>query len=260
MADLQDINYSREATISCIRDYYQFLTQMYLPESAILEPPALGWSNITKESWQAFGKTDEVIELLRHLPYIHEPSDNGQHMQSAAHCHFSDYRSPGWATYLGQNKGQDIKTMTEGRYSDEVPDHVIGLTVGGRDNVVFLLDTHAGIVHWVDCPDRMRPSREPVDEDNFPDDDWRFWSPAWAVAEFFEVLKDQFRDLNFVPLNEQNVTDTYTIFAEEEQGVISLVQDVYREHGWPNLDAYRKEECMRAVRKALKQHYPRFTD
>lgn len=41
MFDLEDITYSREGTISAIRDYYQFLTKMYLPESAILEPPAL---------------------------------------------------------------------------------------------------------------------------------------------------------------------------------------------------------------------------
>jgi len=39
MPELSDIAYSRDATIAAFRDYYQFLTKMYLKESDVIEPP-----------------------------------------------------------------------------------------------------------------------------------------------------------------------------------------------------------------------------
>lgn len=155
-----------------------------------------------------------------------------------------------------------MKVVTEGPFADAVPGRVFGLTAGGRGNAVFLLDTHADVVHWADCPDRLRlsPSRDPVDETSFPDDDWRLWSPTWAVVDFFAVLKGQFRALRFVPLGERRVVDTYAVFAGDEQGMIPLLQSIYREHGWPDLEMYKKEECLKAVRDALTQRYPRFVD
>jgi hypothetical protein len=35
-----------------------------------------------------------------------------------------------------------------------------------------------------------------------------------------------------------------------------MLQGIYREHGWPNLDVYDKKECLKAVQKALEEHYP----
>lgn len=43
---------------------------MYLPKSFVVEPPESGWPNITTESMDGFGKTDEVVSLLRYLPYM----------------------------------------------------------------------------------------------------------------------------------------------------------------------------------------------
>jgi len=39
MSKVDEIAYSREATISAVRDYYQFLNDMYLDDSEIIEPP-----------------------------------------------------------------------------------------------------------------------------------------------------------------------------------------------------------------------------
>ena len=46
-----------------------------------------------------------------------------------------------------------------------------------------------------------------------------------------------------------------TSFTEAE-GIIDLLKGVYREHGWPDLDRYRKSECLKAVRRALEEKYP----
>jgi hypothetical protein len=42
MHELSEIVYSRDATVAAFRDYYLFLTKMYLNESDIMEPPEEG--------------------------------------------------------------------------------------------------------------------------------------------------------------------------------------------------------------------------
>ncbi|KAF3770636.1 hypothetical protein M406DRAFT_224494, partial [Cryphonectria parasitica EP155] len=61
-----------EHLVAPFRDYYTFLTTLYLPEAALKHPPKGGWPNITRETCSGFGKTDMVIDVLRHLPYIEE--------------------------------------------------------------------------------------------------------------------------------------------------------------------------------------------
>lgn len=68
--DLRRIAYSRQGTIAAITRYYKFLIDMYMDSDVVEYPPETGWPEITPATMQAIGKTDEVIELLRHLPYI----------------------------------------------------------------------------------------------------------------------------------------------------------------------------------------------
>jgi len=35
------------------------------------------------------------------------------------------------------------------------------------------------------------------------------------------------------------------------EGAVPMLQDIYRQHGWPDLAAYWKPEGLEAVRKAL---------
>jgi hypothetical protein len=67
--DLCDITFSREATVAAFTDYYAFLSAMYLDSTVIQEPPQGGWPDITTEKMRALGKPDEVMALLRRLPY-----------------------------------------------------------------------------------------------------------------------------------------------------------------------------------------------
>lgn len=65
---LKDISYDRQATITAFRDYYHFLTALYLHQSEVVEPPQRGWPAITAENMQGVQKSAEVVELLRYLP------------------------------------------------------------------------------------------------------------------------------------------------------------------------------------------------
>ncbi|KAI4665854.1 uncharacterized protein J4E78_003319 [Alternaria triticimaculans] len=266
MPALEDIIYSREACIAAVRDYYQFLTRMYMDESVIIEPPKEGWPSVTPDSMRGLNKTDEVISLLQHLPYIRGSGSSFENPQAAPWCAFSDWQRDLGRVLQGGVKGETLKLCSEGAsFTDEVPAHVIGLTTGGRDNADFLLDTELGVVYWIECPYEIRhnSSREPIEDDPYdyaPDNEaqWRAESECWAIADFFGMLKDQFRQLSFIPIGPKSVIDIYATLGPEDNGLVTMLQKVYREHGWPDVTRYRKTECLAAVQAALKEHYPHF--
>jgi hypothetical protein len=263
MPTMENITFSHEACISAIRGYYKFLTELYLDETFVVEPPVDGWPTITTDNFKDLGKTNEIIFLLRHLPYIRKPVEPDD-PQAAPWCYFADWSKDGQHLIDGKATAEDLRVMSEPPgYSEEMPAHVIGLTSGGRENPSFLLDVEQGAIYWYECPGEIvsNPSREQVQgEDPYgyaPDNEaeWRSDSACWAVEDFFEVLKDQFRQLMFLPTSSRRVIDVYTRLGSHE-GKKSLLQRIYQEHGWPDLDRYDKRNCLAAVQKALDEHYP----
>ncbi|KAK4225345.1 hypothetical protein QBC38DRAFT_501402 [Podospora fimiseda] len=240
--------YSEDAVVDAIRDFYQFLTNIFLDEPVITESPLSGWPDITVEAVKVLGKTEEVAHLLRRLPQFLTPR-------------YFDGR-------VRYPKRDGIILFTEGHeyISDYVPEHLVGLTSsggGGYAGTMFLLDTKLGIVHWVECPGTIkydknikqqrvcddgspflfstgseseaeereeRDDAEDVEEedeegeeqhDGCDEDEeegeWEeTWSDkvneawgneacGWLVTDFFGVLKDQYRALNFIPCSAYKV-------------------------------------------------------
>lgn len=185
------------------------------------------------------GKTDQVISLLRHLPYIRSSSDC---TEGAPGCRFADWRNIAHRVALGQLPAEDVKITAGGGLPGSLSPHVVGLTDGGFHNPVFLLDTELGIIYWDDCHSdiKMNPSREPIISDEYDEADdieiinWRLNSVAWAILDFFEILKDQFRQLNYVPISPRKVRYADGIeqmsTAQGKEGM-PTVQAVYRAHG-----------------------------
>lgn len=269
MPELDQVTYSRDACITAIRDYYEFLTQMYLNPSQVISPPDGGWPSIANPApgvLEGLGKTDDVISLLAHLPYIANPGDWNNDAHGAAECVLADWQGL-FLDLASRSESDAVRVTTEGYCSEDVPAHVIGLTSGGRDNPKLLLDTRLGIIHWPDCPYAVRldPSREEIS--NSPDDyspenevDWRCDAPAWAIADFFELFKDQFRKLDWIPTSPRTVFDGHRQCGLDEKGMKSMLSDIYREHGWCDPARYRKDDCLAAVRKALEERYPSSVD
>lgn len=89
---------------------------------------------------------------------------------------------------------------------------------------------------------------------------WRNESPAWAITDFFELLKTQYRNLKWIPINARQVIDINAYYEASEDGMIPMLQGIFREHGWASeqIGIYRKRECLEAVKTALEEHYPTF--
>ncbi|KAF3049743.1 hypothetical protein E8E11_004209 [Didymella keratinophila] len=90
-------------------------------------------------------------------------------------------------------------------------------------------------------------------------DEEQDWGPSWPVKDFFEMLKNQFRDLNLVPKNDHQIIDVWTTTHPEgdpiPSGIPELLQTVYRKHGWPDLQVYNKELCLKEVESVLMANF-----
>jgi hypothetical protein len=263
MPRISEVNYSHEATIEAIRDCFNCLTKMDVSESYLQGPPKEGWPNITKANFARLGKTDEVIELLPHIPYIWETCGDDR-TEIVPECHVADYNSTRWLTRWLDNIQtggiEGLKVTTEADACETSPAHVVGLCSGGRDSTHFLLDTKLGVVYWISCTKvaEDHPCREQITDNIWdylsPEEQDKRYYPAWVVVDFFEVLKDQFRTLQFVPYSRYTLMDTGTGYDSDGKATLAMLQGIFWEHGWPDLEVYNKKKCLKAVKKELKEN------
>jgi hypothetical protein len=172
-----------------------------------------------------------------------------------------------------------VPNLTQGGW-EHIPAHVIGF--GGLSDYHIFLDTRLGVIYFPggqgnrNCcspgPTRVagragepfKPIRDYPDS-YAPEEESEWRADGWAITEFFEVLKYHFRVLNYVPMNRQNIEEHF----EDPPGsgnwqhnmpelaeAMLRVREIYTEHGWPDLTQYRKNECIMAVEKLMKEHYP----
>jgi hypothetical protein len=131
MASISEISYSRSVCIAAVRDYYAILTRMYVKESDIIEPPQGGWPAVTAQNLQGLGKSDEMIALLRHFPYIRLHDHQGDDLEGAPKCYFADWQAFASHISLHPEFAVTARVMSEVVDIDNVPPHVIGLAAGG---------------------------------------------------------------------------------------------------------------------------------
>ncbi|WYZ35796.1 hypothetical protein EsH8_X_000443 [Colletotrichum jinshuiense] len=86
--------------------------------------------------------------------------------------------------------------------------------------------------------------------------EWRAEYPAWTVADFFEILKDWFRRLNFVPVSSGSVLDVYRRLDAEEEAVVYEVEVSTGSTAGKIWRASAKIVCLAAVRRALGKQHP----
>lgn len=262
--------YSEATTIAAIRSYFQFLTKLYLPVAAIKQPPPTGWPEITSEAFIPLNKNETVVSLLAHLPYLSKDHCDFQDMDeievAAGRCQFADWRSqiPSNDNSNAEDIRREVGLVTEGHVWEHVPSHVFGLTIGGRDKSVMLLDTRRGVVYWIDAPGDLVEHYESRSDELAPtkvepgDEAWEFAADAsmWSIEGFFEMLKEDFRAMRMVPVRDCQVLDVYTQYIGIEE-LVPMVQAVFRAHGWPeNEDGFDKDACLAEVQRVVEEAFP----
>jgi hypothetical protein len=138
-------SYNREEIIATLTDFYEFLSKLpWLESRDILYPPEGGWPNITKENFAFLGKNEEVIALLRHLPYIRM---DGKDQYVLAYSTFPcDYRRDYFQSPAFEKDNTPWEMPeTGGRF--EFPSWVVPLTYGKSHGDYLMLDTTDGGFH-----------------------------------------------------------------------------------------------------------------
>ncbi|KAG4430367.1 hypothetical protein IFR05_014152 [Cadophora sp. M221] len=194
MLEVDDIAYSREATIGAVRDYYRFLARHFEAVSTRLRE--VGRSHFITPRCALHSRNS-------HIPAWNNPP------QGSPGCYWADWQKLAADGAEAANAGEDmgefgenLKGMSE-LWLEDVPDHVVGLTFGDSYNAhTFLLDTKFGVVHWPDScggvhhqanVDNDPSFIEPVwgvDEHAPENEEWRSSSPAWPIPDFFQTSKE----------------------------------------------------------------------
>ena len=159
--------------------------------------------------------------------------------------------------------GEDIREATE-PYPNEatIPPHIVGPTVHSRYGLTFVLDTELGVIYWYECMSEAKVAISEVqvdpygwlDDNLIPEDqvEWRADSGIWEIVDLFEMLKANFKTLNFVPFKSDRVRAAWYWDTAEGKKELKEVQKIYRDHGWPDLTRYHKDDCLAAIEAMLK--------
>jgi hypothetical protein len=137
--------------VEAVRDYYDFLADDLgaIPSDCIVDAPEGGWPSITQSSLAGLEKTDAVIELLQHLPYI--IYSHVVNTQIAFSTIAIDYREFGKHGVAEGTRSQFLPVGDE-----EFPSHVVVLTEEDEDyyGSLLLIDTQNGRC-LTECPMRF---------------------------------------------------------------------------------------------------------
>lgn len=136
--------------ITSVHDFCMFMRDLYVPNDAILIPPVGGWPGTTKESFARLGKSDKVIEVLRHMTYIED--QHGNKYEFLPETGLFDYRDPRIINQIGESDVEEVVLFTEGLDQHELFEDDESFDGYASSTEVGLTDVREGSeILWLDC-------------------------------------------------------------------------------------------------------------
>jgi hypothetical protein len=258
--------YSHDSTVRAIASYYEFLSRTHplFEPGDILYPPPDGWPQITAETIP--GKNQTVIRLLQHIPYLGQP---GRPLCIARTANAIQYNCEEVQKQLREEEDEE-GTWTKQILNKNFPPHVILLARGGNDSYYLLIDIERGVAvwgnprgSWTAYVNEYTRLETPLTPKNVKEDgpDWWMDNATFGIEEFCEYLKQQFRDLNWLPHpwgTTEDAGGVYEVdtFPDEERRVNVEgerdVIEIMRDAGWPGDGeaggGWRREQARRAFK------------
>ncbi|CAK4033425.1 uncharacterized protein RCC_04111 [Lecanosticta acicola] len=231
----------RNEIAAALLSYYKFLTGLYIPEEALRRPPKgdQGWDYINAERFAFLGKTDAVIDLYKHIPYIAQDRAIGYQIDVETIC--IDYTGKDFQRDAVQK--QEADSVTPGQFDGQ--DAPIWNRLKEPQHVALLakpLETHRGLWIAIDIRDGKAAQLMPLNEVN-EQTSWEFSN----IQDLLRHLREEFMKLASLPLAPNNVVSAEVNGELDPQR--ARVQEVYRDYGWPSAD-FDKEACMKKVEQA----------
>lgn len=227
----------RKAIAAELLSYYEFLTSMYLPKDALKRAPDEGWDIVNAERFGFLNKTDTVLDIYKHIPYIKHDAGDGYFIAKSTTC--IDYTGEVFLkrklrTRLASEAGPEGPEGHGGPLWDRLrqPEHIAILAdcVQSRNGFYIALDTRDGTAA------RLRP----LDEQDSP--------AAYEYDSLHELLRDlkqKFINLELIPVDAHDII-SHTGDGHPDPSYPTNIQELYRRHGWPSKN-FKKYACLRQV-------------
>lgn len=236
--------------------------------SGVWEDEAVGTPGTVFADWQdliaRLGKASDATETARVLRVITE----------GVFDNISPPHIVGLAYGGGDNPVMILDTKLGIIHWDQCPPNVESDYLGtkiefepledGNDEYMGDDESNDGTEEDIDGPMNGPDEDRPEDQSNDNRDALAPWKeielwPAWSVYDFFNMCKDEFRKLQWIPISPHAVLFSWRQHSACE-GMMPMLQDIYRQHGWLDVNRYRKAECLEAVYKVSKERYPSKVD
>ncbi|PFH60187.1 hypothetical protein XA68_11348 [Ophiocordyceps unilateralis] len=226
-------------------NFYTFLTTLHFDPADLRVAPAEGWPHITREGCPDW-KSDEVIEVLRRLPYFDRRTCRARIHYKSLLIDYSSREPQHFSEYDFGEEGMEF-------WDDEDivdPKYIVSIA-NGRESLGrwLYLDVISGYLH----------------EDVFA----VATLDGKDIQTWFDELTESYRTLQLIPC-----VGYTTILADDVPeraaglGAITVeevcaqtegwktaldvnyLRQLYRQHGWP--DAFRREDAKTAVDELLR--------
>jgi hypothetical protein len=141
-------SYSQTEAVAALCSFYEFFTTLpSLDPVDIRYPPPTGWPSITTTSLAGLNKNEDVVDLLKHIPYI------TWDVQIAYQTHVIDYTGSDVQDSIGKHQAEGYIVPVG---AGVIPEHVAILTMGGRYGSFLLVDTQEDRLSTMEAKTKLR--------------------------------------------------------------------------------------------------------
>lgn len=232
----------RKELVTQLSLYYEFLKTLYLPDNCAKYPPkgGDGWSFITAERLAFMGKTDAVIDVLKHIPYITQDlaALNSERFQIFEKTVCNDYTGASFENGIKHQNKDEVDPFPEMLEGDFVTKHLWDGRLKDMQHIVTLARSKSRNGHWLmyDTRDGQLACIDFQDGNDGSD----------TPKVLLEQLKECFRSLDVFPTEPTNVriVDMQPYSAAQ----IDEVKAVFKKYGWGTA-SFEKDRCMAEVKR-----------
>ncbi|KAH7014102.1 uncharacterized protein B0I36DRAFT_397410 [Microdochium trichocladiopsis] len=245
LAPPEVFGYDRDVLVALVRRHYDLLVVMGHLHPAALQAPLEpdGWSDaqLNVDALRALGRSEVVIDLLRHLPYPRAGSgrraDASVHYETKVLSYLRNTWKPDEMPQEWWDK-QSWAMLRLAPFDKALPPHMISLTYDeAAIGCIWIIDTEIGCVY-------------PHGDDYYLYDDapreaesQKLWLRAKPVSftTFFNSMHEQITRLKIIPCPAAG-KHRAAMCKPGDTGA-KVVRQLYREYGWPkqfNKDGFRR--------------------
>ncbi|KAK1633494.1 hypothetical protein BDP81DRAFT_433873 [Colletotrichum phormii] len=238
-------SYDRNVVVKCLKRHYELLVRMgYMDVSAVELPPAAGWSDaeLRVDALRAMGRSETVIDLLRHIPYVHENEESDPVEVYTETFPLRYLRNGRWFGGGSNGSGEEFANtplldLGFAPFDGPVPVDMVSLT-HADEGTWWLIDTNQGCIYPYGTEFDKR-------EEDVPEDKQWLVVDAVPIQAYFDKIYAQVGNLDVVPAPRSGTWEARVVEEYTEEG--QEIKRLYAEHGWPN--AFRREEFIQAVER-----------